>query len=98
MMNRIHTALLAASMFFVVSGAALAQTRPTAAQAQAAMTDPQIRARILQQVKSSGMSPDQIRSQLTSMGYSDDVINQIIGAAAGDTTQALSEDVFSAVK
>src|SRR2546430_7757582 len=43
-------------------------------------------------------SPDQIRAKLKSMGYSDDVINQIIGGAGVDTTAALSEDVFSALR
>src|SRR3954470_15458929 len=98
MMKREILVLLTAAALFAVSGNANAQTRPTAAQAQAAMTDPQIRARILQQVRSSGMTPDQIRSQLQSMGYSDDVINQLVGAAAGDTTKALNDDVFAAVK
>ena len=82
----------------VVPEAASAQTRPSAAQAQAAMTDPAIRARILAQVKASGMSPDQIRTQLREMGYSDAVINQLVGAAGVDTTAALSEDVFAAVR
>lgn len=97
-MNRFFLTLLAAASVFVVSGPLFAQTRPTQAQAQAAMTDPAIRARLLAQVRSSGMSPDQIRTQLREMGYSDDVINQLVGAAAGDTTAALSDDVFAAVR
>lgn len=97
-MNRFVFALLLAAISLVVPELAAAQTRPTPAQAQAAMTDPAIRARILQQVRNSGMTPDQIRSQLKSMGYTDDVINQLVGAAAGDTTKALSDDVFAAVK
>src|SRR5205814_754661 len=72
--------------------------RPTQAQAQGAMTDPAIRARLMAQVKASGMSPDQIRTQLKGMGYSDDVINQLIGGVGVDTTAALSEDVFAAVR
>jgi protein involved in polysaccharide export with SLBB domain len=96
-MNRFIFALLLAAMTVVVP-AAMAQTRPSAAQAQAAMTDPAIRARILQQIRASGMSADQIRTQLKAMGYTDEVINQLIGAATGDTTKAISEDVFSAVK
>jgi protein involved in polysaccharide export with SLBB domain len=73
-------------------------TPPSPAQVQAAMTNPQIRARILAQVRSSGMTPDQIRAQLKSMGYSDDIINQLISAAGSDSTQAISDDVFAAVK
>jgi len=44
------------------------------------------------------MSPDQIRTQLKGMGYSDDVISQLAGGAGGDSTAPLSEDVFAAVK
>lgn len=97
-MNRFVFALLLAAISVVVPEVAVAQTRPTAAQAQAAMTDPQVRARILAQIRSSGMTPDQIRTQLKSMGYSDDVINQLVGAAAGDSTATLSDDVFAAVR
>jgi polysaccharide export outer membrane protein len=74
------------------------QARPTPAQAQAALSDPAIRARIMAQVKASGMAPAQIRTMLKGMGYSDDVINQLIGDAVGDATPALSEDVFAAVR
>ena len=99
-MNRILFALLAAAMVMVVPQAGEAQNppRPTTAQAQAAMSDPAIRARILAQVRASGMSPDEIRTQLKSMGYSDDVIRQIIGGPGVDTSAALSEDVFAAVR
>jgi polysaccharide biosynthesis/export protein len=96
-MNRSIFALLLAAILSVVPEAG-AQTRPSAAQTQAAMQDPAIRARILEQVRASGMSPDQIRAQLKSMGYSDAVIEQLVGATAGDSTKALTDDVFAAVK
>jgi protein involved in polysaccharide export with SLBB domain len=94
-MKRLFLALLAAASVLVVPSLVVAQTP---AQAQAAMTDPAIRARIMAQVKASGMSPDQIRAQLKARGYSDDVINQLVGGAGADTTGALSDDVFAAVK
>src|SRR5688572_16829423 len=97
-MNRLLFTLLLAAVSIVVAERAGAQTRPTPAQAQAAMTDPAIRAQLVARIRSSGMTPDQIRTQLKSMGYGDEVISQIIGAAAGDTTQALNDDVFAAVK
>jgi protein involved in polysaccharide export with SLBB domain len=97
-MNRIHSALLAASMLFFVSSTAASQAKPTNAAAQSASADPAIQARIVQQLRATGMTPDQIRAQLKGMGYPDDVINQIIGAVAGDTTQILSSEVFAAVK
>jgi len=43
-MNRILCALLLAAMSVVVPEVVAAQTRPTSAQAQAAMSDPAIRA------------------------------------------------------
>jgi polysaccharide biosynthesis/export protein len=96
-MKRIVFALLTAAAVMSVPDSAGAQTpRPTPAQAQAAMTDPAIRARILAQVRASGMTPDQIRTQLKGMGYTDDVINQLIGEA--DPKAPLSDDVFAAVK
>ena len=99
-MTRSFLALVAVSI--VASFPATAQTnpgsKPTAAQAQAALTDPAIRARLLAQVKASGMSPDQIRARLRFQGYSDDVIDQLIGATTGDSTAVLSDDVFAAIK
>jgi polysaccharide biosynthesis/export protein len=96
-MNRFVFALLLAAITVAVPKAVAQQTRPSAAQAQAAMTDPAIRARILQQVRASGMTPDQIRTQLKAQGYPDEVINQVIGVA-GDSTSAVSDDVFAAVR
>src|SRR6188472_255804 len=98
-MTRFALAFVAASIMLGVPGVAQAQIptqRPTAAQAQAALTDPAIRARVLAQIKASGMSPEQISSTLRSMGYSDDIINQIIGGPGVDTTAAFSEDAFAA--
>jgi protein involved in polysaccharide export with SLBB domain len=96
-MKRFFLALLIAAMTVVAPDATSAQTRPTPAQTQAAMTDPAIRARILAQVRASGMSPEQIRTQLKAMGYSDEVINQLTGAAGSDST-VLTDDVFAAVR
>jgi polysaccharide biosynthesis/export protein len=96
-MNRSLFALTIAALIAAVPQISQGQT-PTPAQAQAAMNDPAIRARIMAQVQSSGLTPDQIRSKLKSMGYSDDVINQLVGGAGADTTAALSPDVFAALR
>ena len=57
-----------AATITVFPATARAQTpTPTKAQAQAAMSDPAIRARLLAQVRASGMSPDQIRTKLIHM-------------------------------
>ena len=82
-------------MVMVVPMTTVAAQTPT--QAQAAMSDPAIRAQLVARIRASGMSADQMRTQLKAAGYSDDVVNQLIGAAAGDTT-ALNDDVFAAVK
>src|SRR5207302_5118616 len=74
------------------------QAQATSPQAQAAQNNAAIRARVAASVKGSGMSADQIRLQLKSMGYSDNVINQVIGAPGADTTGAVSEDVFLALR
>src|SRR5438045_2461522 len=97
-MNRTHIAALAAATIFAVSSSASAQGAPTSAQSQSAATDAATRARILAQVKGSGMSPDQIRTRLRGMGYSDDVINQLTGAAGIDSTAAIPDDVFAAAR
>lgn len=72
-----------------------AQTRPSQAETQAAMTDPAIRARILAQVRTSGMSPAEVRTRLRSMGYTDDVIDRLVGVSADST---ITDDVFAALR
>jgi polysaccharide biosynthesis/export protein len=97
-MKRFIFALFSAAMLASVPAAAqTAGQMPTPAQALAAMNDPAIRERLLAQVRSSGLSPDQIRSRLRSMGYGDEIINQLLGAAA-DTTAGSTEDVFAAAR
>lgn len=70
------------------------QTRATTPSG--AVTDPAIRARILQEVRTSGMNADQIRTRLKSLGYSDQVIDQLV--SPGSDSTALSADVFAAVR
>jgi protein involved in polysaccharide export with SLBB domain len=96
-MKRSVFALLSAAVLLFVPATTRAQNPPSQAEAQAALTDPAIRARIMAQVKSSGMTPDQIRAQLSSMGYSDAVIGQLLGAP-GSENAPLTEDVFAAVR
>jgi polysaccharide biosynthesis/export protein len=95
-MNRF---LVGLSFVALLSSSVSAQTatgRPANAQAQAAASDPATRARILAQIKASGMSPDQIRSRLKAMGYSDDVIKQLSGG--GTDSEPLTDDVFAALR
>lgn len=95
-MKRLKFALVVIAL--VMIGSVASASAQTAAQAQAAMSDPQIRAQILARIRSSGMTPDQIRAQLRAAGYGDDVINQLVGSSAGQSTGMVSEDVFAAVK
>lgn len=87
----------AAAVILALPTVSQAQVKPSPGQAQSALLDPAIRARILAQIRGSGKSMTQIRTQLQSMGYSDEVIAQLVGMSGADTT-ALSEDVFRAVR
>lgn len=88
-------AFLAALLLVAAPQVSSAQSNPTPAQTQAAMTDPAIRARILAQVRSSGMTQSEIRSRLRSMGYTDPVIDQLLGVSADST---MNDDVFAALR
>lgn len=59
--------------------------------------DQATRARILAQVKATGMSAEEIRARLKELGYSDQVINQITGVAGSDTS-AVSSEFLAAVR
>jgi polysaccharide export outer membrane protein len=97
-MTRIFRTLFALVSLCISAGLASAQTPPTPAQAQAAMADPAVRARILAQVRASGMTQDQIRARLKAAGYTDEIISQLLGTAGVDTLAAVSDDVFGAVR
>ena len=98
-MTRSLIVLAAISILTVAPESTRAQTtRPTAAQTQAALSDPEIRARLLAQVRASGLTPAEIRSKLRSMGYPEGVIDQIVGTAADDSTGVLSQDAFAAIR
>ena len=102
-MNRLASLVAGTAMAILLPSAVVAQTQTTntrsaAARAQAAMNDSLIRVRIAAQVKVSGMTPDQIRARLQAQGYSNDVINQIVGGSAADSVAALTPDVFEALR
>src|SRR5207247_7651 len=79
-----------------------AQARPSGTPSQGQVpgliSDPAIRAQILTKLKSSGLTPDQIRAQLKGMGYSDEIIDVLATGSLADSTVMLSEDLFAAVK
>jgi polysaccharide export outer membrane protein len=85
-MKRFKYLLLAAAMMVVA---------PVVARAQTPGVDNAARARIVAQIRSSGLTSDQIRARLQAMGFSEPVINQILGIGS-DTT--VSEDFLSAAR
>jgi protein involved in polysaccharide export with SLBB domain len=97
-MNRIIRNLLLSALVLVAPVTFARAQQPSQAQVQAAMADPQLRARVLARIRESGMTPDQIRAQLKAMGYGDDVINQILGSGSATATPGMNDDVFAAVK
>ncbi|MGH7668583.1 MAG: SLBB domain-containing protein [Gemmatimonadaceae bacterium] len=94
------TRVLVATLAILAMPAALgAQQLPTQSQAMQMLNDPSIVATLRQQIQNSGMSPDQIRQKLTAMGYPPSMLDQVLGTAgAGDSTFALTSDVFAAVR
>jgi protein involved in polysaccharide export with SLBB domain len=76
-----------------------AQQIPSMQQAQQALTDPAVVAQLRQRLMQSGLSSQQIKERLTAMGFPANMLDQVLGpGGAGDSTFALTPDVFSAVK
>ena len=75
----------------------LAQARPSEAQVQGALSDPNMAQRIRQQIQSSGLTPDQIRARLASAGYSSALLDQYLGPQAPGATAQPTQDVYAAL-
>jgi protein involved in polysaccharide export with SLBB domain len=89
-MNRFKYMLFAAAMTFAAFDLA-------SAQSGGSKSDADLRARVIAQVRASGLTSDQIRARLKAMGFSDDVINQVLGIAGSDTL-AVGSDFISAAR
>ena len=89
-MKRFKYMLFTAAMLFAVTDVSSAQTQP-------APVDPALKDRIIAQVRSSGLTSDQIRSRLKGMGFTDGVINQILGVGGADTV-ALAGEFLNAAR
>jgi hypothetical protein len=88
-MKRFKYMLLAAAALFAA---------PRFVHAQAtSKADPSARDRVIAQVRSSGLTSDQIRARLKAMGFSDETINQILGTAGSDATP-VGDEFFSAAR
>ena len=89
-MNRFKYMLFAAAMTIAAFDVA-------SAQSGGSRSDADLRARVIAQVRASGLTSDQIRARLKAMGFSDDVINQVLGVAGSDTL-AVGSDFMSAAR
>ena len=99
-LKHLKRALVAALALAAVPVVARAQQIPTPAQAQQALNDPAIIARIRQELQNSGMTPDQIRQRLTAMGYPSSMLDQVLasGGTGADSSLTLTPDMFAAVR
>jgi polysaccharide biosynthesis/export protein len=92
-------ALAAVLTIMAMPAVSRAQQIPTQVQAQQALTDPAIVARLRQQFLNSGLTPDQVRERLAAMGYPASMLDQVLGpGGAADSTFALTPDVYAAVR
>src|SRR5262245_60238340 len=67
-------------------------------QIQSALNNPNLSDRIRQQIQSSGLTADQIRSRLAAAGYSQNLLDSYIGSAApGATDTQPTQDVYAAL-
>lgn len=88
-MKRFKYMLFTAAMLVAATGVAKAQST--------SKSDADVRARVIAQVRASGLTSDQIRARLKGMGFSDDVINQILGVGSADSL-SISSDFLSAAR
>jgi polysaccharide biosynthesis/export protein len=88
-MKRFKYMLFTAAMLVAAFDVTRAQT--------VARSDADVRARVIAQVRASGLTSDQIRARLKSMGFSDDIINQILGVGGSDSL-SISTDFLSAAR
>lgn len=75
----------------------LAAQQPTQAQIEQAIARPGTASIIRDRIKSSGLTPDQIRQRLRAAGYSESLLDQYLGATADTMQTAASQSVVQAV-
>ena len=81
---RLLRPLLTAAALFVCATPALAQQRPSPAQAEELLRSrPDLAAQLQQRLRSSGLTPDQVRSRLRAEGYSSSMLDEYLGAGGG---------------
>jgi polysaccharide export outer membrane protein len=101
MSMNLFRAIRAIGLVLILSTAAAAQQVPSPAQAQQMLkNDPALIGRLQQMMRSSGLSPDQIRERLKEQGYPEALLDQYLpGSVPNDSTALLpGDDVFAAVR
>src|SRR5690242_20028638 len=104
MMFRFRQTAIAAAIVALSGGfvrVANAQVRPTPEQAQQLLqTRPDLIAQLQAQLRSSGLTPDQIKARLRAEGYPENLLdNYLPNANPSTTSNALpGDDVFSAMR
>lgn len=97
-LRRFQFVALFAGLAFAAPSTSSAQSRPTAAQAQALLqARPELLAQLRQSISNSGMSAEQIRARLVAEGYPSSLLDSFLGQGAGSGT-APSADVIEAVR
>lgn len=99
--NHIQQSLLAFALSLCVGAALLPRTifaqNPTQAQIEQAIARPGSGSVIRERIKSSGLTPEQIRQRLRAAGYSESLLDQYLGATADTMQTPASQSVVQAV-
>src|SRR4051812_9649006 len=101
MMFRLQRAAILVALVAGFTNAANAQARPTPEQAQQLLQNPDLVARLQSQLRSSGLSPEQIKARLRAEGYPENLLDSYLPNATGTTTPPSglpSDDVFGAMR
>jgi hypothetical protein len=100
---RLLRPLLTAAALFVCVPVASAQQRPTPAQAEELLRNrPDLATQLQQRLRSSGLTPDQVRSRLRAEGYSEGMLDQYLGGGSGgsrrSSTRASDAELLQAME
>jgi protein involved in polysaccharide export with SLBB domain len=99
MVSAVFRSIVASVALASAAVPARAQQIPSPAQAQQMLQqDPSLVARLQDMMKSSGLTPEQVRERLRAQGYPDSLLDQYLPGAAGDSTLVPGAEVFAAVR
>src|SRR5947208_3233498 len=86
-------------VLIALSSTVLPSQVPSPAQAQQMLQgNPALIARLQQMMRTSGLTPEQIRQRLRAQGYSEAMLDAYLPGASADSTALPGEDVFAAVR